>query len=358
METLTPPAVSRFEYSLLRILRFLLGHMPAEQVEKPLFDSHSPPPCLTRTCVRLVEDTLSKGLVLALVKAGGWRRDKFLRGLQPIEGRAWERHTLDQLRLEFGPHPLAFLKWLTAEKPTESKQEWHAPPDELTPADELYFAMAFDQLRHWPKLLPILAGKSAFRRNGLCWLMHPGDFGANGEPTPPSFEPWTQGLGAAMLECLQPALAKLWMRRERSKGQAADWQQMRLQGQAEFAGLSAFLAAVHKAGRPDLARFVLRTASAVLPAGELGPEAWTGSLREHRPTRLADRLETERAALSLVRQVETLHRWDRQARTVGYFDEEYAASQLWKAEWEAAGGEELAARAKRVLDQLEPLKTG
>jgi hypothetical protein len=52
-----------------------------------------------------------------------------------------------------------------------------------------------------------------------------------------------------------------------------------------------------------------------------------------------------------------LQRWERKARSVGYFDEDYQASQLWKADWEAADGDETAARAHRVLEQLEPLRT-
>ena len=50
-----PPAVSRFEYNLLRILRFLLGSMPADQAQTLVYAKFQPaPPCLTRTCVRLL----------------------------------------------------------------------------------------------------------------------------------------------------------------------------------------------------------------------------------------------------------------------------------------------------------------
>jgi hypothetical protein len=55
--------------------------------------------------------------------------------------------------------------------------------------------------------------------------------------------------------------------------------------------------------------------------------------------------------------METLRRWERKARSVGYFDEDYQASQLWKADWEAAGGDVVADRAHRVLELLEPLRT-
>ena len=50
-----------------------------------------------------------------------------------------------------------------------------------------------------------------------------------------------------------------------------------------------------------------------------------------------------------------LQRWQRKARGVGYLDEGYAASQLWKTDLEHNGGEELAARAASLVRQIEPL---
>jgi hypothetical protein len=306
--------------------------------------------------VRLVKDTLAKGLVIHLVRSGGWRRERFLKGNQPVEGRVWERWPLDVRRLEFGEVTLDFLVWLAAEKPNDTRENWDAQPQELTAADELFLAVALDSLRPLPDVFPVLVAKSAFRCNPLCWLMSPGDFVAD-EPTPPAFDPWLTGTRAAILECLQPVLTQRWVRGERTKGQIGDWKRMRQQGQADSAALSAFLAAAEKAGRPDLARFVLRSASTILAGGDLAPAFWTGGLQGTGPPRLADRLETQRAALALPRQLETLQRWERKARSVGYFDEDYQASQLWKADWEAADGDETAARAHRVLEQLEPLRT-
>jgi len=352
-----PPAVSKFEYNLLRILRFLLGHMPAEQAAPLVYSRFSPrPPCLSRTCVRLVQDTLAKGLIVHLVRAGGWRRERFLSGNQPVDGRVWDRVPLDVRRLEFGEHTLEFLLWISAEKPTETRDDWDAPPAELSAADELFFALALDALRPLPDVFPLLAAKAVFRGNPLCWLISPGDFAAD-EPIPPAFDRWLTGTRAAILECLQPALTQRWVRSERGKGQVGDWQQMRQQGRAELAALAAFLAAAETAARPDLTRFVLRSASAVFAGGELTPAFWTGGLQGIGPQRLADRLDTQRAALALPRQLETLQRWEQRARSVGYFDEDYQSSQLWKADWEAARGDDVAAQARRVLEQLEPLRT-
>jgi hypothetical protein len=353
-----PATVSRFEYNLLRLLRAVVTNAPAEQTASLVYSKLTAPPCLGRAAVRLAEDTLAKGLVLYLTRAGGWRRERFVRGTGAATGRVWDRVPLDERALTFSQHTLGFLVWLTAEKPAECKEPWDAPPAELTAGDELFLALALDSLRPLADVGPVLSQRAAARQNPLAWLFAPGDFVTGDEPTPPSFEPWTTGTRAAILECLQPVLAARWLAGERSKGQICEWKRMRQQGQAEAATLASFLVACEAAGRPDLARFLLSVAKAILPAGELTPAYWTGGLQGPGPARLADRLATQRAALAVPRQLETLQRWDRQARAVGYFDEGYEASQVWKAEWEAAGGDELTARARRLLEQLEPLRTG
>lgn len=351
-----PRAVSRFEYDLVRILRFLLGHVPADQALPLVLAKKPAPPCLSRDAAHLVKDSLAKGLVLYLVRAGGWRDEKFLRNGQPVGGRMWERVPLSERALRLSRYPLAFLMWLTAERPGDTKEKWDAPPGDLTPADELFFLLALDALRAEPTVFEAVRGKAAFDRNPFCWLLHPADFATADEPQPPPFGPLFAGTRAVILECLQPVLAQRWVRSERSKGQVADWKRMRQQGTTEAATLSAFLAAAEQANRPDLARFLVRTLATIFAGPQPEPAFWTGGLHGSGPPRLADRLAVQRAALAVVQQAETLARWDRQARAVGYFDEGYAASQSWKEDWEAANGPEVVARARRALEMLEPLR--
>lgn len=357
-DTAGPPAVSRFEYNLLRLLRFTVGHMPVEQALTLITAKAVAPPCLSAVCVKLAEQTLSTACVLALVRGGGWRSASFLHRDKPTTGRVWERLPLNERALEFGELPLSFLLWLTAEKPTEKDAtRWDPPADDLTPGDALFFWLAFEAFRPDPALLAAVAGKKVFRDNPLCRLMAPAEF-ATDDPAGLRFANWMTGPRAAILECLQPTLAARWIRSERGKGQIEEWPRMRETGLAESRVLGAFLAAADTAKRPDLARFLLKTAAAILTQPDLTPGYWTAGLRGTGPGRLADRLETQRVALALPRQLETLQNWDRRARAVGYFDEEYAAAQWWKGEWEVAQGDALTAIARRLLDQLEPLRTG
>src|SRR5262249_58512971 len=97
-------------------------------------------------------------------------------------------------------------------------------------------------------------------------------------------------------------------------------------------------------GGPALWRFRRGAAAAGRRLG--GPRGGVaGGLQGAGPPRLADRVEVHRRALALPRHLDRLQRWERKARGVGFLDEGYAASQVWKADWEQLGGDELAARA-------------
>lgn len=349
----SPREVSRFEFTLLNILRFFLGHHPGDRGLRDLRNQASRPPCLSRTAVELVKDSLSKGCVLFLVRAGGWRNDRFLREGHPNRGRVWERSPLEDRVLRFSPHVVEFLLWAASERVHETNLPWDATVHSA--ADELFYWLVFDACRADPDVANALRGKSAFRDNPLCWLAFPGEMPAGAEP--PSFERCFTGLRAAILECLQPELAQRWVRSERSKGHIGDWGAMRNQGRAEFDALNAFLEAARRANRFDLTRYVLNV-NATLFRGELQPIFWTGGLQGSGPSRLADRLDTQRAALAVPRQMETLAGWEESARAVGYFDDGYAASQMYKQDWESVEGDRVATRAHAAVDAIEPLRMG
>lgn len=350
-----PRQVSKFEFNLLRILRFFAGHFPTDQGLQLVRAPAPRPECLSPAAVHLVKDTLAKGCVLFLVRAGGWRNDRYLRANVPTGGRVWGRIPLDERQLAFSRAVVEFLLWATAEKVNDTKAPWDARAKELTPADELFFWLAFDACRSDPDLVASLRRKEAFRSNPLCWITSPGDMTEADELVPPDFAPMFTGVRAAILECLQPYLASRWIRSERAKGQVGDWKRMRHQGRAEHAALRAFLAAAEAANRTDLARFVLKT-NATLFGTDLTPVFWTGGLQGSGPPRLADRLDTQRAALAVPRLMETLEAWQQRALYVGYFDEGYQAAQMWKQEWEAAAGDRVAARARATVEMLEPLR--
>ncbi len=352
----SPRVVSRFEASLLRILRFFFRQAPAEEALPLVRANVNRPPCLSPAAVHLVRDTLSKGCVLYLVRAGGWKHERFLRSGEPKAGRLWQRGSLDDLKLEFSRHSLEFLLWLTSAAPADTKRLAPAPADELTIADQLLFFLAYQALRDEQDIAAAFRGLRLFTGNALCRLFYSCDFAEDEKLEAAAFVPWLSGSGGFILEALQSILEARWLEIEHAKGQLGDWEQMRRQGMAELAVLGVFLDAAGQTGRPDLTRFLLAALARLLATPDMTPAFWTGGLQGSGPTRLADRLEVQRCALSMLRQAERLGEAERRARASGYFDDDYVQSKFWLGEWERLNGSQTTERAERIVQMLEPLR--
>jgi hypothetical protein len=347
--------VSRFEANLLRLLYYFLEREPIERAAPLVEDRPQRPKCLSRAAIRLVQDALSKGCTRLLSLRGGWRVERFLRGDKIAQGRLWQRTPPADLALKFSRHSLEFLVWLTAARPGDKDHHgWKPKETELTPADLLLLFFAHEGLREMPESVgaKALRQRPGFARHGLCRLAYPEDFTDHGGQ--PDFAPWTTGLGACMLEALQPQLAARWMKVEGGKGKIVAHQEMLRLGQEQERVLTAFLDAVEKAGRLDLARFLLRAAAKLLES-YANAGMWSEAL-DTTGLRVMDRTGVYSAALAFLRQLDRLQSWERRARGVGYFDEGYQASQLWKADWEFYQGDVLQERAQTIIRQLDPMK--
>jgi hypothetical protein len=346
-------SVSRFESDLLRILWFLLKRLPAEQALPLLVARHGRPRCLSRPAVECVEDALAKGCALLLAREG-WRRDRHLRRQKAVLGRLWERTPPQELGLVFSKYALQFLIWLTAENPKAGRPPWKPGQAKLEIGDLVLLYLACEAV-HLTEISPMLLRQEPWVGHGLCRLAFPDEYAPLGLSEKPDFGPWTTGPGACILEALQASLAGRWLRIERGKEQIVDAARMRQLGRAQELALRGFLDAVDAAGRRDLARFLLPVASELLRERP-SSQAWIGQL-DARGLRLADRMEAYRSALAVPHGLDRLGEWDRQARSVGYFDEDYAAAQLWKSDWECWNGNELTAAARAIIREVEAVET-
>jgi hypothetical protein len=350
--------VSRFEANLLRLLYYFLGHEPAERA-LPLVEQRSPvPSCLSRGAIRLAKDALARGCTFLLAQRGGWRNERHLRGDRVVEGRLWDRTPPSQLGLAFSRQTLEFLIWITAARPGDQTPEWGPDHAVLTVGDLLLLFLAHQGLRETPDSLgaPDLRRRQPFDRHALCWLAYPEDWGEVHASVSPEFAPWTTGVGAAVLEALQPALTERLVATESAKEQVRSPQVMRNTGLAQERVLSAFLTALEKAGRFDLARFLLRGGAVLLGRQAEGAQ-WIGGL-QIAGLRLSDRAATYQAALAYLRQLDRLQTWARRSRTIGYFDDGYEAAKLYLADWELYQGDFLIERAHDIVRQVDPLRQG
>ncbi len=308
--------------------------------------------------MRLAKDALARGCTVLLAQRGGWRSERHQRGERVVEGRLWERTPPEQLGLSFSRHTLEFLIWITAARPGDPKPAWAPDHAALTVGDLLLLFFAHQGLRETPDTLgaPELRRRQPFDRHALCWLAYPEDWGDVPAPVSPDFAPWTTGVGAAVLEALQPALADRVLATESAKEQVRSPSVMRATGLAQERVLTAFLTALETTGRFDLARFLLRGGAILLGRHAEGAQ-WIGGLQTS-GLRLADRASTYQAALAYLRQFERLQTWSRRSRTVGYFDDGYEAAKLYLADWELYQGDLLIERAHAILRQVDPLRQG
>jgi hypothetical protein len=344
----------------LTILRYFLRREPQRHALPLILDARDRPPCLSRNAVRLVQDSLAKGCVLVLCRGprwqregNGWMTERFLRDGFPREGRLWERTPPQEMGLRFTKGSLEFLMWVTAAKPDDPKARGPELAEKhLAPADWLLFYLAYTALRE-TALAGAVRTWPVFVRNPLCRLAFPADFPRATKPI--DYAPWTNGLAGCILEGLQAEWAGSWVAAERHKGRTDAWQQMQEAGRAQERELAAFLSALETAGRRDLARFLLQALCDLLTE-DAKADRWVAGLTSA-GTRLADRAETYRCALMLVLHLDRLRQWAATARGVGYFDEGYAAAQLWLSDWERLQGEALAQRGRVLLRQLEPISS-
>jgi hypothetical protein len=354
MTTATPFPVSRFEASLLRLLRSFLRNGPGETAPPTPAGKVTAPKCLSANCVHLVRDSLSKGCALYLAKAGGWRRERHLRQGQPAVGRLWERTPPEELGLSFSLQSLHFLVWLTAGRP--EKHDWQPQAAETTTGDLLLLFLAYAHLRE-QEAGQALRNRAIILKHGLIALFFPEDFAQIANSPGIDFDIWIKGTGASIVEALQPRLHQRWLTLERGKHEITDWIKMRALGQAQERSLSGFLQAARQANRPDLARFLLKAASELL-SPDLTSQFWLTGLKGSGPPKLAERIDVQRGALATVRQFEKLGEWTKWAGSVSFVDDEdlYAAAQLWLSDWEQYRGKELLPIAQQLLRQIEPLQ--
>ncbi|MCA9064440.1 MAG: hypothetical protein KDA96_15320 [Planctomycetaceae bacterium] len=344
--------VSEFEAKMLRILRCVMHHASVEQTMSLLVRPSRRPPCLSRNCIELIQDGLSKGVTEWLARSG-WTGDRFLQSNQIVFGRLWERHLPDRLALSFSRNSMEILLWLTTQNFSEPKHQIKVDSTTLTCGDSLLMLMTFSALR---RTLggPVLLAQPGFQYHGLIDLMFPDDVGGTLDGTEPSLDAWCQDPDCWVLEALQTRLSLRWFQMERDKRYSSDDTEVRRIGQQQERVLQTLFRAAESTGRKDLCLFLLTTGQHLL---QLAPsEKWMGRL-DVSGLRMADRVTVYRAALAWFHSVATLSEWNRYAQSVGYYDEDYRASQLWKSEWERRGGDQIERHARRVIDATNPVRT-
>ncbi|MCR9201555.1 MAG: hypothetical protein NXI04_23170 [Planctomycetaceae bacterium] len=342
--------VSAFEARLLRILRVLMGRGQVDQVLAILVRPVKRPPCLSRACVQLVQNYLATGMTEFLARSG-WSSEKFLNGERVVTGRLWQRHEIEQMSLEFSAASVELLIWLTAENFVQPKQKLNVDPGALTVGDQLLWT------RTWLAVQDTLGGpplleQAGFAGLGLLNLLAPGATGLQGGGGEPGVAFWCRPAQAWILESLQAQLSEAWVSVEARKRVNTSHKEVRRIGQHQAAILKELFDAAQGHGRRDLCVFVLRAAAELMndPAGD-----WFRAINVQ-SLKMAERQDVYMAALAFFTGLNRLHEWNQQARSVGFYDEDYESGQFWKSCWEHYQGDEMHRRASQIAQNLNPVK--
>ncbi len=348
--------VSRFEADLLHILHGFFGRLPADSLQKLVKAETHCPKCLSQNAVELVKDTLRKGMTQFLAEQGGWKRERFLRNEAISAGRLWDRTPPAELGLTFSKHALQFLMWITANNPTESRMKPAPKIEELTTGDWLLFYLAYESLKKTEQETALLK-QIPFQQHaliGLCNLMHY----EKANITTGNLTPWFTNQGASVLEALQQQLANRWVELEQEKSKITKAETVKQVGSLQFYWMNQWFDAAEQIERRDLCRFFLIAMKEVLRRGESSSQATYAKLYSQIQVdhlKLSERFEVYQSAAASLQLLKRLDQWNREARGIGFYDEGYAASQLWKSDWEELAGDQLYEEAQTQLRNLEPL---
>lgn len=333
-------SVTRAEANVLTLARVAVGLVPAHDALRLLVTSLAPPGKLGPTAREALADTLSRGVVLALARQGGWL------GLDA--SRLWERTGAPPL--VFTGNVVRLLTWLLHTPLAEAEVAPLVFEGPLTPAEQVVVALLVDRLRGTGCEHSVVRQVS-LREAPLVVLAHAASL-ARLLPfdAPVRFEVATLG---PFIEGLRVLLARSWVAEERTKRGLVLPEELLRGGRAQASVLEAFLKDINAAGRRDLATFLVDVAVAVVPECPSG-EALTQGMKLDAPLR--ERTEARRAAGAFLRSLATLRSWDQEHRGVRFIDEGYELAQKLVRDWERLGDAGFA-RTATLVGELDAIPT-
>jgi|CXWL01.1.fsa_nt_gi hypothetical protein len=331
--------VSPKESELLSVARAVMGGAPFEAVQRLLLSPRKAPAHIGPTAAGLLKDMLGKGVVLALAKGGGALRDE--------RGRLWERQK--PARLDFGLSTVRLLQWLLEAPLGESGAEGVVLPETQGLGDEL-FLFSLLKLTQGTPAWHSVAQLEAARRSPLCALGFAFSLGLVAPLDAGHTYVWSEP-ALNTVDALQAVLERQWLRSEAEKATVAYPARLKAAGLAQQKVLTAFLSAIDKAGRRELAHFLVRAGARWLAAI---PDEGVGSVVAGLSTTapLRERQEARRAAAAPYRALVTLAAWDQEHRNLRFIDDGYAKAQSMVKVYDSLG-ERGFQKGARVLDGLE-----
>lgn len=332
--------VTAQESELLRIARAVVGLSSYGEVERLLVTQRAAPTEIGPTAMELLQETLSRGVGLAVMRGGGWQQER--------SKRLWERTTLPPI--DFQASSFQLLHWMLRTPLSESALK--GLPGKAGPswADEALLALALTMVAD-TSCERGFASQARVRSSPLCWVLQPAALaraealGADG----PVIDLGDDSALTFFLEAWQPTFARSWARMEQGKAAAMDPAELTRVGRAQDAVLGALLKAADASKRRGLLGFLVEAGAQVLQGRPKGDD-WVKGLAPTSPLR--DRSEARKHAGALLRALGKLRAWDQEHRAVRFFEDDYEKSQAMVKAWDVLGDRGFR-EAERLLSELE-----
>lgn len=347
-----PRTVSRFEANLIRVTRALVGRLSLAEALPLLLRREKAPKCLSRDCVRLVEDTLATGFTERFARLG-WTIERHQRGHDVVTGRLWKRTRISDRTLAFSAESLRWLTWMTSDNFADPADKPKLNLANLQIGDRLLWLQTVFVLNHALGVGELMR-LQGLREHALIALLFPDLRAEQRVLDEVGFARWLRDDHAWAIEAFSGFLIDRWVRIEQAKRQSADLAQIRRVSAAQQQVLDAFLDHIARSGRWDLSLWMLTAAQTTLRAVPLGepyfPKLQTSGLR------MTERSMLYEQGLVLFRALERLRQHHADTQAIGFYDDEYQTSQLWKSEWERLHGDDICWQARELVQQSLPLR--
>jgi hypothetical protein len=348
--------VSEQEHDLLSLAQAVVEEHPWVTVRSLIEIPREVPKQLAPTAMHILQDGLAKGVLLSLMRLGGWKQESFLgHGGTVRRGRWWERHTVQPL--EFSAFSLEILQWLVGNSLVARGCTAYAGPPMVTVGDE-YLTYLLGRTLEQGELLGKLVEQPAVHDSVLLWLAFPDVMNQAGVKAPSSehITAWVSGQGGLVLEALQGALEIHWRQMEFRKATFEKAKELRQLGISQQQILRPFLAGIERARRRDLASFLVDTAGSVLRSAASAQDVaeLIGKLLERTESMMA-RQQARQAGGALWEGLKQVEQWHRNCARVHFIDDDYDEAQMLLARWEllGAGGFERGSDVWRSLTALD-----
>ncbi len=332
-------SVTADEANVLAVARMAAGLVSPSRLNNLLSSRQRVPETLSPAARRVLEDTLSRGLLLRLARRGAW---------QKRYGRRWWQGEPNE-PLRFTVNSFRILQWVLDEPLRSTNVTPLKVEGPLETGDVLLVVLLIEQLGRVDFDRPLLK-QPCIAALPLVALMNVRRLS--------TFPNWVavnpvEREDFVLLSGFTQPLTTAWLNDlDRLFGTASPEEIKRL-GNAQALVLKAFLEQVSTLGRRDLAGFLVDAAATFIHhAGT--EESRPLALSKSSDVTLRERSEARAAAASFGHAIGILSAWDTEHRNTRFIDDGYDQAQLLVKEWQNLGpkGFEWFTRWTRSLESL------